>query len=38
MASDDVTVKMGVDDGDFRAGISRMKSSIQGLTNEWKSI
>lgn len=36
MASDDVTVKMGVDDGDFRAGISRMKSSIQGLTNEWK--
>lgn len=36
MASDDFTLKMGVDDGDFRAGISRMKSSIQGLTNEWK--
>ena len=36
MARDDMLFRIGVEDGDFRAGIDRAKASLKGLTQEYK--
>lgn len=36
MAGEDYVFKLGLEDGDFRAALQRMQSSIKGLTQEWK--
>lgn len=36
MARDDMLFRIGVEDGDFRAGIERAKASLKGLTYEYK--
>ena len=36
MARDDLLFRIGIEDGDFRAGINRAKAALKGLTQEYK--